>query len=258
MGARGLKCDNGDTGAAGSDGARGAQGERGPMGNPGADGARGPMGLPGADGSPGARGERGPKGDKGDAGARGPQGDAGADGAQGPKGDKGDTGARGPSGNPKGGLIATCVLTTAAASTPTTGDRLGTWTVESALPGSGSIFVRPGARIHIEGYTPSATCIGYSAVAEVGASEVFRAFMPLGPGAVTDERDDADETSDDAFGVLRMSATNFVRVRYRMHRSGTIRIAIVPFPTGFDAQGAVNAYAPIAANTTVKIYEAQI
>ncbi len=185
-------------------------------------------------------------------------------GLRGLQGERGPQGPPGQAGEPKGGLIATCVLTSAAAFTPTNASseayRLGTWTVESPPPGTGSVIVRGlisnnSQRIQLEGYTPTPASIGFTAVAEVGGTEVSRAFIPLGPGAIADESDESGETTEDAYGTLRLSSASLVRVRYRViigNRS--IRLSITPVPSGYSG-ATPNAWLPIPANATVKVYE---
>ena len=172
-----------------------------------------------------------------------------------------------------GGLLATLTIAANPTTANTDNGRISGWTIESGLPGTGSIRVArssgfPGgfSRVHVENYTPSPRCFAYLFIAKVGGVEKARAVMPLGPTGLEDVADEPSENFNEQYGVLIFGNSNptsgydgqIVLPRYRAHRGGTARILVLPSPDGWDSDGNITSYTTLPANSTIELREAVI
>ena len=166
----------------------------------------------------------------------------------------------------QGGKLATW---TAQTTTPT-GWRKPNWSIESPLPGTGSISAQLGNlptdqhnRIRVDRYTPTAQCFGWLFIAKVSGTEVARAVVTLSPTGIIppDVKSSSNVHPGPALTRMYLGNSQFLVITYHSilnGASGQNRINISPQPTGFDAAGKANAWTTWPANLTVELYEAVI
>ena len=191
-----------------------------------------------------------------------------------PRGASYELGADGLGGSARtivGGLLATLALPTAPTTANTASGRIGGWVRAASLPGGGNVnsFDASGvtsAYMNIGNYQPTARCFAYLFIAKVDGVEKARAVMPLGPTGIEDALDERGEDEIAQYGVLVLGRHNptagysgqIVLPRYRARRNGSVRIAILASPDGWDSDGNVISYTELPANATVELREAVI
>ena len=154
---------------------------------------------------------------------------------------------------------------TAQTTTPTGGGRKPNWSIESTLPGTGSLGAQPGDlpinrrnRIRVDLYTPTAQCFGWLFIAKSGGTELARTVVPLSPSGITDVSHPVwPGIPGHAFIRMNLGNNQFLLIR-ASSPAGQNRFDIGPQPTGFDADGNDNAWTTWPANLTVELYEAVI